>query len=71
MLVFRYISTQISTSAENKSSVVMLMPRAIIPMDHTFALVKLDTLGMAITVQVKPLKRFIALSVGCWVKNNI
>ena len=32
----------------------MLMPCAIIPMDHIIALVKLDTLGMAISVQVKP-----------------
>ena len=32
----------------------MLMPCAIIPMDHIIALVKLDSLGMAMSVQVKP-----------------
>ena len=51
---FRYIFTQILMSAEKKSSIVMLMRFALIPMVHIFAFVKLDTLGMAMTVQVKP-----------------
>jgi len=54
MLVVRYIFTQILTSAKKKSSIVTLMPCAIIPMGHLFALVKRDTLGMAMTVLVKP-----------------
>jgi len=41
-------------SAKKKSSIVTLMPYAIIPMGHLFALVKLDTLGMAMTVLANP-----------------
>ena len=46
------------TSAKKTSRVVMLMLYAIIPLDHIFALVKLDTLGMGRIVEVKLLNGF-------------
>lgn len=49
---------QTLTSAKKTSRVVMLMLYAIIPLDHIFALVKLDTLGMGRIVEVKLLNGF-------------